>query len=60
MKDLTSGQPGGEHDAKVRSFELYRGTLAYPEIVTYDELLARAEYIVGDRAQPDSGSLRSR
>lgn len=60
MKDLTSGQPGGEHEAKVRSFELYRGTLAYPEIVTYDELLARAEYIVGDRAQPDSGSLRSR
>jgi hypothetical protein len=47
-KQLTAGTPGTDNEAKFRSFELYRGTLAHPEVITYDELLARAEYIVGD------------
>jgi hypothetical protein len=38
--------PGGVHVAKFRSFELFRRNLHEPEIVTYDELLARAEWHV--------------
>lgn len=34
----------GVHTAKYRSFELYRRNLYEPEIVTFDELLARAEW----------------
>lgn len=34
----------GVHAAKYRSFELYRRNLYEPEIVTFDELLARAEW----------------
>jgi hypothetical protein len=34
------------HVAKYRSFELYRRSLHEPEIITYDELLARAEWHV--------------
>ena len=48
LKELTAGERGRESVSKVRSFELYRGSLAYPEIVTYDELLARARFIVGE------------
>lgn len=32
------------HTEKVRSFELYRRHLSFPEIITYDELLARARW----------------
>jgi len=35
---------GNVNLAKVRSFELYRRNLYEPEIVTFDELLARAEW----------------
>jgi hypothetical protein len=34
----------GVHTSKYRSFELYRRNLYEPEIVTFDELLARAEW----------------
>lgn len=40
------GDDGGPHPEKIRSFELFRRNLAEPEIVTYDELLARAEWVV--------------
>lgn len=40
------GEDGGPHPEKIRSFELYRRSLVEPEIVTYDELLARAEWVV--------------
>ncbi len=40
------GEGGGDHVDKVRSFELYRRQLAEPEIITFDELLARAEWSV--------------
>ena len=40
------GEAGGDHLDKVRSFELYRRQLEEPEVITYDELLARAEWFV--------------
>ncbi|MGI3903167.1 MAG: Shedu immune nuclease family protein [Janthinobacterium lividum] len=36
----------GLNQAKVRSFELYRRSTDCPEILTFDELLARARFIV--------------
>ncbi|MET9247668.1 Shedu immune nuclease family protein [Nonomuraea sp. NPDC003709] len=40
------GEAGGDHAAKIRSFEPYRRHLDAPEIVTFDELLARAEWAI--------------
>ena len=40
------GAGGGHHADKVRSFELYRRHLQEPEVITFDELLARADWIV--------------
>lgn len=40
------GERGGEHQDRVRSFELYRRHLGEPEVITYDEVLARAEWFV--------------
>jgi hypothetical protein len=37
---------GGHHPEKIRSFELARRHLQEPEMGTFDELLARAEWIV--------------
>ena len=45
------GEGGGPHPEKIRSFELLRRTLHEPEIVTFDELLARAEWVVGTEAE---------
>lgn len=36
----------GVHRAKYRSFELYRRNLYEPDVITFDELLARAEWHV--------------
>jgi len=44
LKDLR-GQ-GGVHREKYESFELYRRNLYEPEVITFDELLARAEWHV--------------
>ena len=38
--------PQGVHRSKYESFELYRRNLYEPDIVTFDELLARAEWHV--------------
>jgi hypothetical protein len=38
--------PSGVHRAKYRSFELHRRNLYEPDVVTFDELLARAEWHV--------------
>jgi len=67
------GSGGGVNAAKYRSVELYRRNLVEPEIVTFDELLARAEWHVsvaqGERHDrrpafhptgPPSGAARSR
>lgn len=36
----------GVHRAKYEPFELYRRNLYEPEVITFDELLARAEWHV--------------
>jgi antiviral defense system Shedu protein SduA len=41
------GAGDGDHKEKIRSFELLRRNLVEPEVVTFDELLARAEWVVG-------------
>ena len=41
---------GQHHPEKIRSFELARRHLQEPEILTFDELLARAEWIVNNAA----------
>jgi hypothetical protein len=38
--------PTGLNEPKVRSFELYRRHTDSPEILTFDELLSRARFIV--------------
>jgi len=40
------GDGGGVHVEKFRSFEVFRRSLTEPIIVTFDELLARAEWQV--------------
>lgn len=44
LEDLRG--PSGVHRAKYESFELYRRNLYEPEVITFDELLARAEWHV--------------
>jgi hypothetical protein len=46
--DELLGEAGGVHQGKLRSFELFRRNLHEPEVITFDELLARAEAIVGE------------
>ena len=52
--DQLRGGGGGVHPEQFSSFELYRRNLYEPEIITFDELLARAEWHVtlaeGERA----------
>ena len=38
----------GPNEAKFRSFELFRRNVRRPEIITFDELLYRARFIVGE------------
>jgi hypothetical protein len=52
LADL-EGESGGDHLDRIRSFELYRRQLTEPEVVTYDELLARAEWFVTTSADAD-------
>lgn len=44
------GAGGGLHLDKFRSFELYRRQLQEPEILTFDELFARASWVVEQAA----------
>ena len=44
--DQFVGDGGGPVPDKVRSFELFRRNLVEPEVLTFDELLARAEWHV--------------
>lgn len=45
LKELL-GSGSGPIDDKVHSFELFRRNITHPEIITFDELLARAEWHV--------------
>lgn len=44
--DQLRAEGGGDNQPKVQSFELFRRHLDEPEIITFDELLARAEWLV--------------
>ena len=44
--DQLTGAEGGIHPDQLRSFELFRRNLDQPEVITFDELLARAEWHV--------------
>lgn len=44
--DQLLGEFGGPHPERIRSFESFRRSLSDPEIVTFDEMLARAEWVV--------------
>jgi len=44
--DQMTGASGGPVPDKVRSFELFRRNLQEPEVITFDELVARAEWHV--------------
>lgn len=44
---------GADHHDKIRSFEIFRRELIEPEVVSFDEVLARAEWIV-DLADTES------
>ncbi len=46
--DELTGARGGDNTDKIQSFELFRRHLQQPEILTFDELLARAEWLVSD------------
>jgi hypothetical protein len=49
--DQLTGRDGGPIPDKVRSFELFRRNLHEPEVITFDELVARAEWHVEAAAQ---------
>lgn len=49
--DQLHGEGGGPIPDKVRSFELFRRNLHEPEVITFDELLARAEWHVEQAAR---------
>jgi hypothetical protein len=44
--DELKGKSGGDHRDKIRSFELFRRLSLEPEIITFDELYAKALFIV--------------
>lgn len=49
--DQLTGESAGPIPDKVRSFELFRRNLHEPEVITFDELVARAEWHVEAAAQ---------
>lgn len=53
--DELIGESGGVHHEKFRSFELHRRNLYEPEVLTFDEVLARAEWQVS-KLEPESPS----
>lgn len=52
--DEMVGEGGGVNRDKFRSFELHRRNLYEPEVVTFDELLARAEWQVAQLDEHDT------
>lgn len=56
--DEMRGEGGGVHAPKFRSFELFRRSLGEPEILTFDEVLARVEWqvsrLTADAAHEDA------
>lgn len=50
---------GHIHEDKLRSFEIYRRNLVEPTILTFDEILVRAEWQLefAERIEPDEGGV---
>lgn len=44
-KEFINENSGGKNREKIRSFELFRSSIVTPEIITYDELLAKARWL---------------
>lgn len=44
-KEFVNEDSGGKNKRKIRSFELFRSNIVTPEIITYDELLAKAQWL---------------
>ncbi len=53
--DQLTGSSGGPIPDKVRSFELFRRNLHEPEVITFDELVARAELHIEGAELTDRG-----
>lgn len=51
LSEFVHPETGGRNEAMVRSFELYRRKLHEPVVITFDELLARAEALVATHAE---------
>lgn len=51
LSEFVQPETGGRNEGMVRSFELYRRSLQEPVVVTFDELLARAEALVTTEAE---------
>jgi hypothetical protein len=58
MLDELKGISGGDHREKIRSFELFRRLSLEPEIVTFDELYAKALFIVENDLVPGSQPVK--
>jgi hypothetical protein len=50
--DQLTGPSGGDDQARIRSFELFRRSLSAPEVLTFDEVLARAEALLDRAVEP--------
>ena len=48
----------GINEQKFSSFELFRRNLSNPEIITFDELLARARFVARQPEEPKTGEVR--
>lgn len=46
LSEFVHPETGGRDEARIRSFELYRRNLQEPVVITFDELLARAEALL--------------
>ena len=44
-KEFINKNSGGKNKKKIRSFELFRSNIVTPEIITYDELFAKARWL---------------
>lgn len=51
LSEFVHPETRGRNEAMVRSFELYRRNLHEPVVITFDELLARAEALVATHAE---------
>lgn len=48
---------GGRNPSEIRSFELFRSSIMTPEIITYDELLAKARWLAYSDEEQDESEM---